>query len=301
MILGRSRRWQPARRLRRLATLVAGGAALLAAGHASAEPALWRVRGAHATVYLFGTIHFLHPDTVWHSPKIDRAFGASGTLYEELETVSDATAFAALAARYGRDPDHSLTSRLDDAGRAKLAGVARNLQAPLEQLQPLRPWLAALGLSTLRLIRAGYDPNSGVDVRLSALATAQGKHVAGFETLEQQIRGLAGLSEPDQVRFLLSTLDDAESGAPVLDRTVSVWSAGDVDRLWSLIGTRLRRDYAGLYEQLFVARNRAFAAQIETLVRGDGVYFVAIGAGHLAGPDSVQSDLTRDGFTVSRM
>ena len=301
MIVERVRRTVASSRLSRLAMLLAAGTSLLMAAPASAEPALWRVKGGRATIYLFGTIHFLHADTIWLSPKIDRAFRGSGTLYEELEPVNDGTAFAALTARYGRDPEHPLSSRLDDAGRAKLARVAKDLQAPLEQLQPLRPWLAAVSLSSLRLIRAGYDPKSGVDVRLNALANSQGKHVAGFETLEQQISGLAGLSEAEELQFLLSTLDDAEGGGSALDQIVSAWSAGDVDRLWSLIGARLRRGYSGIYGPLFVARNRAFAARIEALARGKGVHFVAIGAGHLAGPDSVQSDLIRDGFHISRM
>jgi uncharacterized protein YbaP (TraB family) len=288
-------------RLQRLVAILAAGLALLVARPALAEPALWRVHGPHATVYLFGTIHFLRTDTVWHSPRIDAAFASAGTLYEELATVEDASAFATLAARYGRDPDHPLTSRLDEAGRARLLAAARTLQAPIEQLEPLRPWMAAIDLSSLRLIRAGYDPNSGVDVRLTALANAQGKTIAGFETLEQQLRGLACLPEPTQQQFLLSTLDEAQAGAPVLDRVVSAWGAGDVDGLWPLTGERLRLHYPELYARLFADRNRAFASRIEELVRGEGVYFIAIGAAHLAGPDSIQIDLARDGFTVSRM
>jgi uncharacterized protein YbaP (TraB family) len=91
---GRTASFRP----RRLLAILAGSIALLVARPAVAEPALWRVQGPHATVYLFGTIHFLHADTVWHSPRIDAAFASAGTLYEELATVEDASAFATLAA-----------------------------------------------------------------------------------------------------------------------------------------------------------------------------------------------------------
>jgi Uncharacterized protein conserved in bacteria len=49
-----------------------------------------------------------------------------------------------------------------------------------------------------------------------------------------------------------------------------------------------------------VLRNRAFADDIGQLLSGKGTYFVAIGAGHLAGPDSVQKQLARRGYKAVR-
>jgi uncharacterized protein YbaP (TraB family) len=288
-------------RLSRLTVALIGGLTLLAASPAAAEPALWKVRGPHATIYLFGTIHTLHADTAWHSQKLDAAFRSSGTLYEELPNIDDQSIYPPLIAKYGLDPTHSLSGKLGPAGQARLAAVAAVLGAPVAQLQPLRPWFAAVQLSTLKLVRAGYDPNAGVDLKLKALAAAQGKAVAGFETAEQGFRTLADLPEPLELQFLLSTLDEADQGSASLDRIVAAWSAGDVARLQVLIGGSLALKYPELYRRIFTDRNRAFATRIEALLKGEGVYFVAIGAGHLAGPDSVQADLARDGIIVSRM
>jgi uncharacterized protein YbaP (TraB family) len=49
-----------------------------------------------------------------------------------------------------------------------------------------------------------------------------------------------------------------------------------------------------------VKRNQAFTTQIETLLKGDGVTFVAIGAGHLVGKDGVGAMLEKQGFKVTR-
>jgi len=287
-------------RLSRIAATLAGCTALLAAAPTLAEPALWKVRGPHATVYLFGTVHTLRADTVWRSPKIDTAFGASKTLYEELSNTGEQSALQPLVAKYGLDPGHPLSGKLGEAGKAKLVAVAAKLGAPVEQLDALRPWMAAVGLSTLSVAKAGYDPNSAVDLKLKAAATEQGKSVAGFETMEQQIRGLADLPEPVQVQFLLSTLDEADRGSGLLDQVVAAWTAGDLDRLQLLTTDAVKLKYPEFYQRLFVERNRGFATQVEGLLKGEGVYFVAIGAGHLVGPDSVQADLAKAGVTVIR-
>jgi uncharacterized protein len=289
-------------RIRRFfaAAALTAGVVLGAALPAAAEPALWKLEGAHATVYLFGTVHTLRPQTNWRSPKVDAAFSASKTLYEELENTGDQSALQALVAQYGLDPSHPLSGKLDAGSKAKLDAVASKLGAPVAQLDTLRPWTVTLVISSLSTAKAGFDPNDAVDLKLKALASEQGKAVAGFETMEQQIRGLADLPEPVQIQMLLAALDEADKGAPLLDQVVAAWTAGDLDRLEVLTIQNAKRNYPEAYARLFVDRNQRFAAQIETLLKGDGVYFVAIGAGHLVGPDSVQADLSKDGVAAIR-
>ena len=285
---------------RKLLRSVATAILAISATAAPAAPALWKVQGAHATVYLFGTIHTLHAETKWHSPKIDQAFNSSGTLYEEVANVGDPAALQPLIAQYGLDPSRPLSDCLDASGKRKLFAVAAKLGAPKDQIEKLRPWFAATQLSMLPLIRAGYDPNAGVDVRLRSMAVAEGKKVKGFETLQQEMQMLSDLPEPLQVQCLLSTLDDADKGASLFERVVSAWSRGDVTRLQMLLNESTKLKYAELYRKLFVERNRVFAKDIGGLLAGNGTYFVAIGAGHLTGPDSVQKQLTHAGYAVVR-
>lgn len=267
---------------------------------AAAEPALWKVQGPHATVYLFGTVHMLKKDVVWRSPRIDAAFRSAGTLYEEIKGADDAAALQPLIVKYGIDPAHPLSTKLDASGKAKLAGVEGLIGTPPAQIEPLRPWMAALMFNELPLVKAGYDPKSGVDIVLKNEAAAAGKPLEAFETLEQQVRFFADLPQGQEVEYLLSTLDDAAKGTKELDDLVTAWAAGDVARISALMNADMKDKYPSLYRTLLVDRNRAFAAKIEALLKGEGVYFVAVGAAHLAGPDSVQSDLARDGVKAVR-
>ena len=56
-------------RTRKLAALLLSLAALFAAVSAHAEPALWVVKGPHATVYLFGSVHALKKGPALALPK----------------------------------------------------------------------------------------------------------------------------------------------------------------------------------------------------------------------------------------
>ena len=67
-----------------------------------------------------------------------------------------------------------------------------------------------------------------------------------------------------------------------------------------LNNAEFRDKYPDLFQTLVVKRNQNFTAQIETMIKGDGVSFVAIGAGHTVGKDGVPAMLEKDGYKVVR-
>jgi uncharacterized protein YbaP (TraB family) len=63
----------------------------------------------------------------------------------------------------------------------------------------------------------------------------------------------------------------------------------------------MRTDYPDVYRLLLVDRNQDWANQLKTRLAGSGVSFVAVGAGHLAGPDSLQAQLKKLGIKAERV
>ena len=84
------------------------------------------------------------------------------------------------------------------------------------------------------------------------------------------------------------------------DAIVTAWMAGDVATLAKLIDQDIAANEPDAYRALVVNRNIAWAKYIEQLLKGSGVSFIAVGAGHLAGPDSVQAQLAKRGIEVQR-
>lgn len=263
-------------------------------------PALWVVSDEDSTLYLFGTIHVLRPDTAWGSPAVDAAFEASRNVIFEISNPDDQAAIVPLIQQYGVSPERPLSSLLTPAELADLDAAARTIGATAAQMDPLRPWLVGLTLSVAPLAKAGYDPKSGVELILKARAEAAGKPITGLETLESQVGLLAGLPEDIQLAFLRSTLDEFDDATTELDALVEAWAAGDVETIERLGVDEMRAESEDVYQALLVTRNADWADQIETVLAGSGVTFIAVGSAHLAGDDSVQAILEDRGVTVTR-
>jgi uncharacterized protein YbaP (TraB family) len=276
--------------------------ALIASTPVLADPALWVAKSPTATVYLFGTVHVLPDGATWHYPALDAALAASGKLYVEEDDDSQLT-MQMLVLKYGMDLQHPLSHKLDAADQARLAAAAEaaGVVGGAATLNAMQPWLAALTISVAPIVKAGYDPKSGADKQLERAFTAAGKPVGAFETAEEQMKFFADLSPVLQLDLLRNALDDYGKGPAQIKALVRDWQTGDVAAIAAVVNGGMREHYPDLYNVLLVDRNRDWAEQIEGLLRQGGTVFVAVGAGHLAGPDSVQKQLAKLGVETERV
>ena len=290
--------------LRRAVIAVTALAAVLGGVRSPGEaaPALWVAESGQAKLYLFGTVHVLRPEIVWHTPALDAALAESSDLWLEVANADDATAGAPLVRSLGLDPAHPLSSKLSAVDLARVDRAAKALGAPGEgTLEPMRPWLASVTLSMLPLTRAGYDPKSGVDVQLKNAFAARSKAIRGFETLDQQMHFFADLPQDQEVAMLDATLDEVDTASTTLDGLVTAWSNGDVERFAAVTKLSMFKGAPMLYELLVVQRNAAWVRSLAARLQQPGVSFIAVGAAHLSGSSSVQAGLERLGYRVRRI
>lgn len=261
-------------------------------------PALWVVRDADSTLYLFGTVHVLRPTTAWGSARVDAAFDSADQVWFEISNPDDQAAIMPLIQQHGLSPDRPLSSLLTAEEMTVLNTIAASAGMPAGQIDVFRPWLAGLALSVAPLMKAGYDPQSGVELVLKARAEAAGKPIQAFETIDKQVGILAGMSEADQLASLRLLMESWGDATAELDGMVAAWASGDVKTLEALAVDEMQVETPALYEALLVRRNTDWANQIQTLLEGSGTVFIAVGAAHLAGEDSVQEILGDRGVTV---
>ena len=287
----------------RLSAILLGAVAAcaLATAPAAAEPALWVVKSPTATIYLFGSVHILKPDANWLSPKIKAAFERSSTLQLEVPDLDDKAAAQAAIMKHGIDPAHSLSSKLTPQLRAQMTAAAAEYGLPAGALEIMKPWLAALMFDIAPLQKAGWDGKSGVELNLMTMARARKEPVAGFETIEQQVAYFDSMPEAAQVGYLQESLKEAPKMVAELDKVEHAWEAGDVDVIAHALNDDMKASNPQLYDLLLTQRNIRFADQIATMLKTPGVTFVAVGAAHLAGPDSVQAQLDKHGIHAERL
>ncbi|MBI1687063.1 TraB/GumN family protein [Caulobacter hibisci] len=283
---------------------IVGLVSVLALGAATpslADPALWVVKDKDSTIYLFGTVHVLRPQTQWRTPKLDGAFKASAELVTEVVGADDPAVMQPLMIQYGIDRTTPLSKKLSPADWDKAKGYAQGMGLPEPVFDSMRPWMASVTLALAPMLKAGFDPQKGVEQVLTAEAKAAGKPLASLETAEQQLRFFADLPAKDEVDLLESTLAEVDEGPAKLDSLVTAWASGDLKALEGEFVTEMREKYPPLYNRLIVARNTTWAGELKTKLAGKGVSFVAVGAGHLVGPDSVQAELAKLGIKAERI
>ena len=268
-----------------------------------ADPAIWRVKGAHGTVYLFGSIHVMKPNVDWQTAKVKAAFAASDVVYVEVANLDDVAAAQPLAMQFGTDMAHPLSSKISKDDVALLDAAAKSMGLPGEaMLEPMQPWLVSASLEVVPMLKGGYDPASGIDMKVLAEAKAAQKPVKGFETMSDQVHLLADASQAQQVEMLHKELTELDKAPAEMSEMVTAWVHGDVDKIGKMENDELAVKYPADYKRLVVDRNTRWVTTLDGLLKdpATGSVFVVVGAAHLAGPDSVIRMLEKDGWKVER-
>ena len=265
-----------------------------------ADPALWVVKDADTTIYLFGTVHLLKPGLSWFDEGVKAAFDSSDELVLEMVKPDAAAMQQLIAAKAISQTGPKLPDRLGEADQVRYMNVLAGLGLPLNAFDRVQPWFAATNLSLLPLMKLGYDPDSGPETVLTAAAATEKKTVSGLETPEQQIGFLANLSPRTQVRFLESTLREVGKTGETMNDMVGAWSRGDPAKLGELMNDGVK-DTPELAKTLLYDRNARWAQWIKARMAKPGTVFIAVGAGHLAGPRSVIAQLKALKLTATRV
>jgi uncharacterized protein YbaP (TraB family) len=268
-----------------------------------ADPAIWRVKGAHGTVYLFGSVHVMKPNVEWESAKVKAALTSSDVIYLEIANLDDTAAAQPLAMQFGLDAAHPLSSKISTDDVALLDTAAKSMGMPGEApLEPMQPWLVAATLELVPMLKAGYDPTSGIDIKLLAESRAEKKSIKGFETMEEQIHMLADEPMDQQVAELHRQLTELDKSTAEMNDIVVAWEHGDVEKIGKIDNDELATKYPAQYKRIVVDRNTKWTATLDGLLKAPdtGTVFVTVGAAHLAGPDSVLKMLEKEGYKVER-
>lgn len=261
------------------AALAAATPGAMPATHADADPAIFVVRDADTTVYVFGTFHALDGQADWFNDQVKDAFDQSGELV--LETVIPETPAPPAMSEASREQFRSLT------------------------VTPSASFLATTRMAINAGRAQGMQVSNGADMVLRRAAERDGKRVEGLETLESQLIMFTRMPAPRPA-------PPPRAGAPVEQSNAmgslsnamvemqSAWKRGDQSVFVRMLG-QLEQGSPQTYRMMFTDRNARWADWIAARMQTPGTVFVAVGAGHLAGKDSLLVHLAQQGIESARI
>lgn len=292
-------------------------------------PPLWVIETDSKRTWLFGTIHWLPPEQSprlrmvrrissrlgdpmpafpWRNSEVRYAMRRSRTLVLEIVDFIDHDRLLELVWHTGAGVSEGpLFDRLASADRQRVehALEQRALERALgEQHGALEILLALTAFSPLTSRFDGY----GVDLWLLKEARHIGMRTLGLETPESRLAiirdSLFSMSEAERaefvVAFLDASIDAGDSYEEDLTHLYALWLSGDID-----VFDRAMEQFAGrhpaLHEALIVERNRVWLETLLGRIGNGRDEFVAIGIGHLTGPENLRDMLAAQGFEAHRV
>jgi uncharacterized protein YbaP (TraB family) len=261
----------------------------------STGPALWVVRSDGAAVYVFGRMA-VRGDTQWLTPTIEAAFDESDVLWLENPRPDGARANE-LIGRLGFAEGYSVLDAFDQSVRDRVIRLLGEVGMPATALDGRKAWFANLLLSQVIDRTNNVDGSSFADAVLRQRAEARGNRVfSEWGDFGELVEYSVGLEERIQLQMFSRALDDSES----YGRRLEAWSRGDVEAL-SAMAVATAIAYPDAHRVVNVERSSRWVARIRTMLADGDTEFVAVGVGHLVGPDNLLGQLRAGGLNVERV
>lgn len=254
-------------------------------------PAIWRIADEDTTIYLFGTIHVLEPKLKWRSRTLNRIITRADELVVESSDADFAKMEAGMAEELEAEIAVDRPPLIERVAKNKRDSVRRTIMAsgmPEGMFDLLPTWMAVFALGMGGIADTGTE-EAGADSTLEQLFLKAGKPVVSVEDPNAVIGAIRKLPEAELLRLLEDDSAAAEEDVPGATSEDLEWARGDVSGLAEGLG----EDDLGpaLYGALIRDRNAAWTSWLIERMKRPGTVLFAVGAGHLVGPDSVQTML----------
>jgi uncharacterized protein len=279
-----------------------GQPAMAPSASAKPAPALWKIADKDTTIYLFGTIHLLPKGYDWETPKITAALNGSQSLILEaaLDGLPPEAVGAAMHDLATDTPVPPIADRVMTPQRPALDRAIAKAGIQRTELDRMESWAVALMFASAQLEELPARSDYGIESLLSKRFNKAGKPVEGFETIGQQFSYFDTLPPAAQQKFLSSVLEDQGDPRTEYDAMIGAWRAGDLQKIALSFDDEAKLS-PELKDALLTQRNMRWTTLIAQRMAKPGSVFVAVGAGHLAGDESVIGMLAAMGFKAERL
>ena len=277
---------------------------LLAVAPVAADDFIWKFSGPEGSGYLMGSIHLLKSEYYPLSGIVMKAFRDSGILAVEADISPEKMGEAALLQiNRGLYPEGDcLRNHVKEETYALARDRLEKLGMDISGFKRFKPWLLALTLVSMDMMRMGFDPSFGVDRHF--LEKAKGRmEILELEGLEKQMNLFDGFSDALNDRFLFNNIQETGRSRQEVEAMVNAWRMGDVARMETLVTESVKRfpDLADLYRVVILERNASMVDSIIRMLVPEKRVFVVVGAAHLVGEKGIVELMKTRGFQLRQL
>jgi len=277
---------------------------------------LWQVEPTSITTaittksYLLGSIHFLKKEHYPLKKVIEEAFDQTDVLAVEVDISADKMAKAGtmLLQKGMYTGEETLKANISEKTFQLAQDKLKELGMDIAGFQKFKPWMVAMSIISMELIKLGFNPNYGIDKyfmdKVSESTSVSGKkEIVELEGAEFQVKFFDSFSKEESEKFLLSSVMEANQLEKELDNLVNAWSAGDTEKMEQLLTQNIQKypELKDLYKKLLDVRNEKMVEKIISYLKTDKKYFIVVGAAHMVGKKGIIQLLKEKGLKVKQL
>lgn len=257
---------------------------------------LWKITGdnVEGDCYLFGTMHLIQKEYFLFPKKLQKLVKKSDNLVMELAGMPSQTeALSFILLEEGslfdffnlEQTDSILTWAKDKFGMEEPA-----FRAAFSNMKPFT--IVQMGT---QLYFAGKTES--YEMSLERIAKENDINIIGLETAEEQMSLFDNLTVKQQADMVMEGIRDGDKAIEFIQEMQQVYRNQNVDSLYTMISQE--GGVISEEQQKFLDdRNENWIPLIKNHIATDNV-FIAVGAGHLGGPNGVIRLLEKKGYQLT--
>lgn len=254
---------------------------------------LWKVEGTN--LHIIGSVHISQKVLELPAAMISAVNAASILAFEaNFDHASNPT-----LGRYDKKSD-SLSKKISATLYIDSLKLWENHGLPIEDLEQLHPWRAALALMNGILLNAGFSRASGIDGFIMNVAKRNGKKLFFLESVNAGLVPFMTAPHAEIEKMLHKAVYDSGEGVRDTVSMVEAWKSSDLS-VFELILDKASVLMPVTYSSLVAGRNRAWLPQLIRLIKSNKCVVVVVGALHMVGNDNIPQLLEKKGFSCHRV
>jgi uncharacterized protein YbaP (TraB family) len=257
---------------------------------------LWEIKGPEVKhgSYLFGTMHLIEKEYFLFPKSLEKRVQKAEVLVMELPGMpSQFDALKLLKLKEGSFFDFFTTEQSDSIFVWAKEALKLSEEAFRKTISPMKPFVAIQLATQMQFI----GKTASYELKFEEIAMESKVEIKGLETLEEQLSFFDNLTKEQQAEMVMEGIREMQKSIEFSKKVQQVYARQNVDSLYNMLhenGGVLHSE-----EKIFIDdRNKKWIPQIRESLASKRT-FIAVGAGHLGGPNGLIRLLEKEGYTLS--
>ena len=257
---------------------------------------LWKIEGPGIPKgsYLFGTMHMIEKEYFVFPDKLEKIVKKSEQLVMELPGLpNQKEAMKYVLLEEGTFFDYFTLEQIDTILVWAKQELKMDEKAFRATMSKMKPFVVVQMATQIHFM----GKTESYEMTLEEIAKTNKLSIKGLETIEQQMGFFDGLTKAQQSEMVMEGIRDTEKSIATLKEMEVLYQGQNVDSLYLMIqneGGVIAEESNDFLDN----RNASWVPQIKEMIASKRC-FIAVGAGHLGGPNGVIRLLQKEGYILS--